>query len=170
MEEEGGVGVAVAEGAHPVRAEGDPDREGVGVAGAGGEDGGEETGVAAGLHREDQVRVAGVGAAGAAGGGVHGVEGVACLAGQYLARRGQGDGAAGAVEQGDAEAAFEALDRLGQGRLGDAEAGGGAAEVQFLGHRQELRQLPGLQRRIHASRLSVRARPVLDVAEAVVVS
>src|SRR6185436_8838774 len=45
-------------------------------------------------------------------------------------------------------------DRARQRRLGDAQPAGRPPEVQLLGHRDEVRQLPGLQP-IHTSRVLV---------------
>jgi len=87
--------------------------------------------------------------------GLHRGQGVARLLGQHLAGRGQRHRAAAPLEQDDAQAALQPLDRLRQRRLGDAKPGGGSAEVQFVGHRQKLRQFPCLQRPVHAVRLSI---------------
>ncbi|GGK92543.1 hypothetical protein Sme01_55040 [Sphaerisporangium melleum] len=53
------------------------------------------------------------------------------------ADRGQGHAAAGAVEQGHAEASFLFADGLADASLGNVESFGGAAEVQFLAESQE---------------------------------
>lgn len=45
---------------------------------------------------------------------------------------------AGAFQQLDAELLLQRLDLRGQRRLGDAEAGGGAAEMPFLGDGEEM--------------------------------
>ncbi|CAM5664608.1 Putative aminoacrylate peracid reductase RutC [Streptomyces chartreusis] len=50
-----------------------------------------------------------------------------------MAGGGEGDAAGGAGEQGVADLGLQAADLLAQGRLGDAEAGRGVAEVEFLG-------------------------------------
>ncbi|KPC68480.1 hypothetical protein ADL26_19425, partial [Thermoactinomyces vulgaris] len=50
---------------------------------------------------------------------------------------GEPHGAAGALEQGRADAAFEALDELADAGAGEAHARRRAAEVQFLGQDQE---------------------------------
>ncbi len=92
-----------------------------------------------GLHCQHQAvagtarTVGATGATGAASGSGGRVEGRAALVQQHLTGAGQGDAAAVAFQQGDAEAPLELLDRPGQRRLGHAEALGGAAEVQLLG-------------------------------------
>jgi hypothetical protein len=91
------------------------------------------------------------------------------LAAEYPAGLGQRDCAAGPLEQGDAEPAFQLPDRLGQRGLRDAQPGRGAAKVKFVGHRQEVRQFPSLEP-IHSSRLSVEAWPVLDAPRTPVMS
>ena len=58
------------------------------------------------------------------------------------ARIGEGDVPGVAVEEADAEFAFQALDALRQRRLGHVQAGRGSAEVQFLGHGEEVPQVP----------------------------
>jgi len=51
--------------------------------------------------------------------------------------RTQHDPSAGAVEQPDAEGTFQVADLARKRRLGDAQAVGGAAVVEFVGHRGE---------------------------------
>jgi hypothetical protein len=102
--------------------------------------------VRAGLGRQRQA-VGGLGGAtGAAGGRLGAVEDGAGLVEQHLTRPGEGDAAAVSVQQSHPEAAFQLLDGPGQRRLGDTEALGRPAEVQFLGDRDEIPQLAGLQR------------------------
>src|SRR5262245_43430058 len=50
------------------------------------------------------------------------------------------------MEQGDAQLLLQLPDLLTQGRLRDAQAGGGAAEVQLLGDGQEVAQVAELHR------------------------
>jgi hypothetical protein len=100
----------------------------------------------AGLGGQRQAVRGGCGALGAAGGCRGAVEQGAGLVEQHLTRAGQRDTAAVALQQGDAKAPLELLDRPGQWRLGDAEALGGPAEVQFLGDGDEVSELAGLQR------------------------
>ena len=102
--------------------------------------------IRAGLRRQRQAVRGGRGAAGAAGGRGGSVEDGAGLVEQHLTRTGQGDAAAVAFEQGDAEAPFELLNRPGQRRLSHAEALGRPAEVQLLGDGDEVPELAGLQR------------------------
>jgi hypothetical protein len=71
------------------------------------------------------------------------------LAAEDPAGLGQRDRAAGPLEQGDAQPAFQLPDRLGQCGLRDAQPGRGAAEMKFVGHRQEVRQFPSLERPEH---------------------
>ena len=52
--------------------------------------------------------------------------------------RGQGHAALRAIEQARADALLQLGDRLRERRLGDVQALRGAAEVQFLGHGEEL--------------------------------
>lgn len=52
--------------------------------------------------------------------------------------------AGGAQEQRGAQVPFEAAHVTAQGLLGDVQAGGGAGEVQFLGHGEEAAQQPGV--------------------------
>lgn len=84
------------------------------------------------------------GAAGTAVRGVHRVQGRAALAEQHRSGPGERDAAAVPFEQRHAEAPFELADRPRQRRLGDAQAARGAAEVQFLGDRDEVAKLPRL--------------------------
>lgn len=65
------------------------------------------------------------------------VEGLLEILTEAPADRSQGHTPAGAVEQPDAEAAFLTADGLADAGLGHMESLGGAAEVQFLGQRQE---------------------------------
>jgi hypothetical protein len=55
---------------------------------------------------------------------------------------------AGAVEQRDAEARFQGTDLLAQRWLPDAELPCGAPEVEFVGERHEVPQVPDLHARI----------------------
>ena len=63
------------------------------------------------------------------------------VAQERLAGGGQLDPAAGAVQQPAAELLLEPADLLAQRRLGDVQAGRGAAEVQLLGDGDEVTQL-----------------------------
>src|SRR5215469_1730314 len=67
--------------------------------------------------------------------------------------RGKGHRAAVTIEQAHTEVTFECLDLLGQGRARDQQTLGGATEVQFLGDRDEVPQLPQLHDR-HATSLA----------------
>jgi len=89
--------------------------------------------VAAGLHGQDQARGAGAGPLRSQRRGGHRLQRDACLAAEYPAGLGQRDRAAGPLEQGDAQPAFQLPDRLGQCGLRDAQPGRGAAKVKF-GH------------------------------------
>jgi hypothetical protein len=156
-----GIGLPVAQHASGVGPEDHLDRHRLRLAFVGGEDGREQARVAAGLQGQYQARVTGAGPLRSPRRGGHRLQRDARLAAQYPASLGQRDRAAGPFEQGDAQPAFQLPDRLGQRGLRDAQPGRGAAEVKFLGHRQEVRQVPGLEP-VHSSRLSVAARPVLD--------
>jgi hypothetical protein len=92
---------------------------------------------------------AGLAAADAGDGGgepVGGGEEVFGLGEDEAAGGGEGGAAAGAVEEPDAEFAFEALDALGEGGLGHVQAFGGASEVFFLGDGPEV---PQMQQQVH---------------------
>ena len=134
-----------------------------------GEDGREQARVAAGLHGQDQARVAGAGPLRSQRRGGHRVQRGARLPAEYPAGLGQRDCAAGPLEQGDAQPAFQLPDRLGQCRLRDAQPGRGAAEVKLVGHREEVRQFPSLEP-VHSFRLSVAARRALDAPRTPVMS
>lgn len=73
-----------------------------------------------------------------------GVQGGATLLQEHGPGLGEGDLAAGALEEGGAEAAFELADRPREWGLGDAETLGCAAEVELLGDGDEVGQLAGL--------------------------
>ncbi|GAA1112033.1 hypothetical protein GCM10009630_06380 [Kribbella jejuensis] len=77
---------------------------------------------------------------------------------EALARFGEADGAGGAVEELDAELAFEPGDLLTHAGLADAELLGGAAEVQYLRDRDEVLDLPKLHVPIIAREWSPAAR------------
>jgi hypothetical protein len=66
-----------------------------------------------------------------------------------------------AQQQLDAEPGLDAANGFGQRRLGDGQTRGGAAEVQFLGERDEVLKLPRLQTN-HAFRLSPENQSILD--------
>jgi hypothetical protein len=137
------------------------DRQYLWLAFVSGEDGREQARVAAGLHGQDQARVAGAGPLRSQRRGGHRLQRYARLAAEYPAGLGQRDRAAGPLEQSDAQPAFQLPDSLGQCGLRDAQPGRGTAEVKFVGHRQEVRQFPSLEP-IHSSRLPAAVRPVLD--------
>jgi len=82
---------------------------------------------------------------------------------QGRAGRGEGDATGAAVEQRDAQVAFELADRLAQRRLGKVQAGGGPAEVQLLGDRDERLELPDLHRSA-LPRLAAAPHPELIMA------
>jgi hypothetical protein len=119
-----------------------------------GQDLGHQATVAARLHHHDEARVDPAGPLGELGRGGHRVQDAARLPQQHLASRSQRDPPAGAVEQADAEPVLQLTDRARQRRLGDAQPAGRPSEVQLLGHRDEVRELPGLQP-IHTSRVLV---------------
>jgi hypothetical protein len=110
----------------------------------------------AGLHRQHHAvtgRTRAVGAPGAtraADGGGGRVESRAAFLQKDFPGPGQRDAAAIALQQCDAKAALELLDRPGQRGLGDAEALGGPAEVQLVGDGDEVPQLAGLHD-VHAT-------------------
>ena len=64
------------------------------------------------------------------------------------------------AEQLHAELPFQVADGLGQRRLRDAEALGCPSEVQLLGYRDEIAQLPGLQL-THISKVSMQSQTIL---------
>jgi hypothetical protein len=74
-------------------------------------------------------------------GSFHGVQRCSSLAEQDRTGFGQGHRPAVALEQGDTQAAFELTDRPRQWRLGYAQALRRSAEVQLLGHGDEVPQL-----------------------------
>jgi hypothetical protein len=164
-----GIGLSLAQHASGGGPEDHLDRQRLLLAFVDGEDGREQSCVAAGLHGQEQARVAGAGPLRSQRRGGDRLEGDAGLAGEYPAGLGQRDRAAGPLEQGDAEPAFQLPDRLGQCGLRDAQPGRGPAEVKLVGHRQEVGQFPGLEP-VHSSRLPIAARPVLDAPRAPVVS
>ncbi|MCP2338968.1 hypothetical protein FHU30_004325 [Actinomadura rupiterrae] len=166
--QEGRVGLAFAEHGCGVGAESDLDGDGVRLAFVGGEDRGEQTRVAAGLHGQDQARLVRPGALRAQCRGGHRVQRDTCFAGEDAPGIGERDRAARPLEQRDAQPALQPPDRLGQCGLRDAHPRRGTPEMQLLGHRQEVGQLPGLQP-IHTRRLSIVARTVLDAPQAAVV-
>ena len=61
---------------------------------------------------------------------------------EHAARRGQRDGAAGAVQQAHPQHMFQQLDLPAQRRLGHVHARRGAAEMQFLGGGDKAAKLP----------------------------
>lgn len=63
------------------------------------------------------------------------------LVGHGLSGRGQGHAAAGAGEKRRAQGVFDVADALAKGWLGHVEPGGGPAEVQFLGHGQDVAEI-----------------------------
>jgi hypothetical protein len=72
---------------------------------------------------------------------------------QFPARRGEVDAPWFATEQRVADLVLQAPNLLAQWRLGHAQAGGGAAEVEFLGEHDEGVQLPkGKFRALHTLR------------------
>ena len=68
---------------------------------------------------------------------------------QGVPRLGQFHALAGALEELGAEFVLQLLDLPGQGRLGDVQAGRGAAEIELLGQGEEVSQVP----QFHASAL-----------------
>lgn len=74
-----------------------------------------------------------------------------CRGQERLAGWGERDGSAVAGEQLDAELFFQEPYLLGQRGLGDEQSFGGAGEVQFLGHRDEVPQVSHMH--IHNRRL-----------------
>jgi hypothetical protein len=85
---------------------------------------------------------------------------------QRRAGRGQGHRAAVAVEQPHPKVVFEGLDLLRQRGPGDQQPLGGPAEVQLLGHRDEIPQLAQL----HACHVTRRGRLRLPAARTPVVA
>ncbi len=164
-----GIRLPVAQHAGRAGPEDHLDRQYLWLAFVCGEDGREQARVAAGLHGQDQARVAGAGPLRAQRRGGHRLQRDACLTGEYPAGLGQRDRAAGPLEQGDAQPAFQLPDRLGQCGLRDAQPGRGAAEVKLVGNRQEVREFPSFEP-VHSSRLSVAARTVLDAPRTPVMS
>jgi hypothetical protein len=99
------------------------------------------------------------GACGAAGGVAGGdgcgggeVEDAAGFGEEGFACGGEEDGAGGSDEEFDVEGAFEFLYLAGEWGLGDAEAGGGAAEVAFFGDGDEAAEL--FEGECHAGKVS----------------
>ena len=113
----------------------------------GGEEGADGAGSEAG--RYGGAEGAGGAAADAGDGGgepVGGGEEVVGLGEDEAAGGGEGGAPGSAVEEADAEFAFEALDALGEGGLGHAQAGGSPSEVLFLGDGPEV---PQMQEQVH---------------------
>ena len=86
-----------------------------------------------------------------------GEDGAGAIA-QEFAGRGKAGGAGGAFEQAAVEAGFENLNVSGKGWLGDVEAEGGAAKVEFFGDGEEVAEMaefdPG---QIHTKKVSIYA-------------
>ncbi len=129
-------------------------RDRLGVGPVGGEDLGQQAGVAVRLEHHGQRRAGPAGAPRPVAGRGQRVQCLVPLAQQHLAGRGERDPAGGALHQGHAQPPFDLADRSGQRRLGDAQAFGCPAEVQFLGHGHEVPQLARVQL-IHTVRVSV---------------
>ncbi|MDT7558911.1 MAG: hypothetical protein QOI68_3381 [Pseudonocardiales bacterium] len=97
-----------------------------------------------GLRHEDHAGMAGRGEGGTAGTAIGGVDGAECgppLSHEHRPGLGQGDAAAGALQQRRPEPPFELLDRPRQRGLRDPEPLGCPPEVQFLGDGDEVPQL-----------------------------
>ncbi|GAB2683621.1 hypothetical protein GCM10027089_00030 [Nocardia thraciensis] len=75
---------------------------------------------------------------------------------QHVTRRCAGDGARGAVEEPGAQHRLQTLDLLGQRGLSDMQPSGRATEMQFLGDRQEVPQMPQLDPINHKLKISIR--------------
>jgi hypothetical protein len=106
------------------------------------------------------ARGAAGGVAGGGGGGVGEGEYAAGFGEERVACGGEQDGSGGSDEELDVEGAFEFLHLAGEGWLGDAQAGGGPAEVAFLGHGDEAAEL--VEREGHARKVSRDALLDLD--------
>ncbi|MNJ67192.1 hypothetical protein D3C77_633440 [compost metagenome] len=65
---------------------------------------------------------------------------VACIGYEGLALHGEADVAAAALEQAEPQLGFQRRDLPGQRGLGQVKGLGGAAEMQGLGHGQEIAQ------------------------------
>lgn len=87
-------------------------------------------------------RLSGRRAPGGAASRPRGVEGAASLAEERLARPGQVDATAGALQQRHADLTLEVGHVLAHRRLGEVQACGRAAEVKLLGHGDERAKLP----------------------------
>ena len=78
--------------------------------------------------------------------GLHGLLGAeedgAGFAEEEMAGFGEGDRFGGAAEEFDAKFFLEIADLAAEGRLGDVEALGGAGDVLFLGHDDEVAEVP----------------------------
>ncbi len=84
------------------------------------------------------------------------VDQAADLAEETPAQQGELDAAPGAVEQAHAQRALHLRDRLGHGWLGHVQALGGTAEMQFLGHGDELAPGPQVDRKVfHTPSISI---------------
>ena len=74
------------------------------------------------------------------------------------ADRGQRDAALGADEQGLADLVLQRADGLAQRRLGHVQAFGGAAEMQLLGHGDELAKMA----QVHGAAFRYKKQPNID--------
>lgn len=135
---EGAVGEAprLGRGAERVQVQ-----HGVGAALA---EGADERGHRAGPEFAGDARTQGAGVRGPRGQAVdalHAGQDLTGLVEQVASRFGQPDVAAGPVDEPYAQFALQALQALAELRLRHAEALRGTAEMQFLGHRDEARQV-----------------------------
>lgn len=67
---------------------------------------------------------------------------------QHPSGLGQFDAPSRTAEQGCAQAGFQLPDLLAQRRLGQTQPFGGTTEMQFLGHHQEIAQMPQFDARV----------------------
>jgi 3-oxoacyl-[acyl-carrier protein] reductase len=104
----------------------------------------EQLGAGARLDRDGEAAGLGAGPAGPLDGRAGRFDGDPALLQQHGAGRGQRHPAAGALEQPHAEPALELADGRRQRRLGQAQAGRGAGEVQLLGDHDEPPVLIGM--------------------------
>ena len=108
-------------------------------------------------RRRADSQLSGLAASGTAS-GIHGVLELVQDAAGFFQQRGAGRGQRGlaaALEEAAAQPGFEFLDLLRQWRLGDSNAFGGTAEVQFFGDGQEVAELTHV-RHIHMRIISNR--------------
>jgi hypothetical protein len=91
------------------------------------------------------------------------LQGAASAVEEDLAGAGEPDGSRGAGEEGVAEDLFELADLLGEWRLGEMEANGGATEVELFGDCDKVTEMAKLYILIHMPVVIIAMNKILDV-------